>query len=246
MRWIYISPHLDDAALSAGGFIYEQSRAGVPVEIWTIVCGYPPTGELTPLAQVVQFQWGTGTAEETVRMRRAEDVKAASILGAKTIHFDVPDCIYRRGPDGEPLYLNIFVQPHEAEAALPEQIAQTILPFLLPDDQVICQFGIGGHVDHILVRQAAERLGRPLWYAADLPYLFKQPGELARHVDGMRESLYPITEAGLKAWTEASLAYESQLSSLFESPEKVSEKILSYYSERNGFPLWALNDPNVS
>ena len=238
MRWIYISPHLDDAVLSAGGFIYEQTQAGNPVEIWTIVCGFPPPGELTPLAQVLHFQWGTGTPEETVKLRRAEDMKAASIVGAKTVYFDVPDCIYRRGPDGEPLYSDIFVQPHEMEAHLPDQIAQSIAPLLKPDDQVICQFGIGGHVDHILVLQAAERLKRPLWYAADLPYLFNQPGELAPKTAGMKAVTHPITEAGLVAWVEAILAYGSQISSLFDSQERVNEEIRSYYSERNGFPLW--------
>jgi hypothetical protein len=109
---------------------------------------------------------------------------------------------------------------------------------LLPDDQVICQLGVGDHVDHVLVRQAVEQLGRPLWYAADLPYLFKQPGELAPFIAGMKESLYPVTEAGLRAWVEAVLAYDSQLSSLFESTEKFEENIRRYYVERGGFPLW--------
>jgi LmbE family N-acetylglucosaminyl deacetylase len=238
MRWIYISPHLDDAVLSAGGFIYEQTRAGIPVEIWTVVCGIPLSGELTPFAQLMHQQWGTGSAEETVNLRRAEDKKAADIVGAKTVYFDVPDCIYRRGPDGEPLYMGIFVEPHEAEADLPDQIAETIAPLLQPDDQVICQLGVGGHVDHILVRQAVERLKRPLWYAADVPYVFKHPDELAPLVAGMRETLYPISEAGLRAWIEAVLAHESQLSSLFDSPEHMQESVRSYLSERGGLSLW--------
>jgi LmbE family N-acetylglucosaminyl deacetylase len=238
MRWIYISPHLDDAVLSAGGFIYEQTRVGIPVEIWTIVCGFPPPGELTPFAQVMHYQWGTGTAEETVNLRRAEDIEAAGIVGAKTVHFDVPDCIYRRGPDGEPLYLDIFVQPHEAEAHLPDQIAQMIAPRLQADDRIICQLGIGGHVDHILVRQAVERLNRPLWYAADVPYVFKQPEELAPQVAGMNESLHAITEAGLRAWIEAALIYKSQLSSLFDSPDQMKENFRSYWLKRGGLPLW--------
>ena len=238
MRWIYISPHLDDAVLSAGGFIYEQTQAGNPVEIWTIVCGFPPPGELTPFAQVMHYQWGTGTAEETVKLRRAEDVEAAGIVGAKTVHFDVPDCIYRRGPDGEPLYLDIFVQPHAAESHLPDQIAQTIAASLQPDDQIICQLGIGGHVDHILVRQAVERLNRPLWYTADIPYLLWKPEVLVPQVTGMKESLHPITEAGLRAWIEATLTYKSQLSSLFDSTEQMQEDIRSYCSERGGFLLW--------
>jgi len=101
-------------------------------------------------------------------------------------------------------------------------------------------------VDHILVRQAVERLNRPLWYAADLPYLFNQPGELAPKTAGIKEVIHPITEAGLKAWIEALLAYQSQISSLFDSPEKVKEEIRSFYSERDGFPLWRVNGQNVS
>jgi LmbE family N-acetylglucosaminyl deacetylase len=244
MRWIYISPHLDDAVLSAGGFIYEQTQAGIPVEIWTIVCGYPPPGELTPFAQLLHQQWGTGTAKETVNLRRAEDIKAAGIVGAKTVHFEgIPDCVYRRGPDGEPLYLDIFVPPHKSEAQLPDEIAQSITPRLQPDDQIICQLGIGRHADHILVRQAAERLKRPLWYVADVPYVFRYSEELEPKVDRMKESLYPITEAGLEAWIEAALAYKSQLSSLFESPDKMKEEYRSYWSERGGISLWQINSP---
>jgi LmbE family N-acetylglucosaminyl deacetylase len=246
MRWIYISPHLDDAVLSAGGFIYEQTQAGIPVEIWTIVCGYPPPGELTPFAQLLHQQWGTGTAQETVDLRRGEDVKAAGIVGATTLHFDVPDCIYRRGPDGEPLYLDIFVPPHEAEAQLPDEIAQNIAPRLQPNDQIICQLGVGKHVDHVLVRQAAERLNRPLWYAADVPYLFWHPDELEPQVVGMKESIQSITEASLNAWIEAVLAYESQLSTLFESQDKMKEEFRSYWSKRSGISLWKINSPLVS
>ncbi|NTU55874.1 MAG: PIG-L family deacetylase, partial [Anaerolineales bacterium] len=48
MRWIYLSPHLDDAVLSAGGLIYEQTRSGTPVEIWTFMCGVPSGTEFSP------------------------------------------------------------------------------------------------------------------------------------------------------------------------------------------------------
>ena len=240
MRWIYISPHLDDAALSAGGFIYEQTRAGIPVEMWTVVCGFPPPGELTPFAALLHQLWGFDNAEETVELRRKEDIKAAGIMGARYVHFDVPDCIYRRGPDGEPLYQGVFVEPDESEAGLVNQITETLASRLKADDQVICQLGVGGHVDHILVRRAVERLGRRLWYTADIPYLFKEPNSLAPLTVGMKESLQPITEAGLRYWGEAILAYKSQLSTLFDSPDAIEKEIRSYYAERNGFPFWQL------
>ena len=240
MRWIYISPHLDDAVLSAGGFLYDQTQLGNTVEIWTIVCGFPPPGELTPYAQSLHEEWGTESAEETVRIRRAEDIEAARVLGATCKHFDVPDCIYRRGPDGESLYTDIYVDLHEIEANLPDQIAEMIAPMLEPDDQIICQLGVGGHIDHVMVRKAVEIMGHPLWYTADIPYLFWVPEQLAPLIAGMKETGNLITEAGLNAWIEAILAYKSQISILFETSDKMKEAIRSYYAERAGFPYWLL------
>ena len=93
MRWIYLSPHLDDAVLSAGGLIHGQTQAGLPVEIWTFMCGYPPEGEYSQIAQNLHKMWGFNSAEEVVRGRRVEDINAASIVGATALHFDFLDCI---------------------------------------------------------------------------------------------------------------------------------------------------------
>src|SRR5690606_40272002 len=101
MRYIYLSPHLDDAALSAGGWIYEQTQKSMPVEIWTIMCGYPPHENLSPFAQVLHMQWGMNSAEAVVRGRRQEDYTSANVLGATVRHFDFLDCIYRQGKNGE-------------------------------------------------------------------------------------------------------------------------------------------------
>ena len=238
MRWIYLSPHLDDAALSAGGWIYDQTRAGTPVEIWTFMCGVPPTTELSPFAQVLHYRWGMSTAEEVVRGRKQEDANAAAILGATTHYFDFLDCIYRRGRNGEWLYFDIFVDPLPEEADLPAQMAEAISARLQPDDKLVCQFGIGRHVDHIATRRAAELLGRPLHYVADIPYLFKTPEQLLPHTAGMKEEASRVSEAGLTAWQEAVAAYESQISSLFESVDEMREHIRSYSEKNGGIRFW--------
>lgn len=239
MRWIYLSPHLDDAALSAGGWIYDQTQAGSPVEIWTIMCGVPPTTELSPFAQVLHYQWGMTTAEEVVRGRRQEDANAAKILGATIHHFDFLDCIYRQGKDGKWLYGDIFVEPHPDEADLPVRIAETISARLKPDDELICQFGIGKHVDHILARRAAELIGRPLRYAADIPYLFNSPEHLPPNTVGMKETVERVSEAGVRSWQEAVEAYESQIAALFETSEEMREKIRRYWAESGGIRFWS-------
>lgn len=240
MRWIYISPHLDDAVLSAGGLIHDQARDGERVEIWTLVCGFPPEADLTPFAQYLHFQWGFTTAEETVRTRRAEDERAASIVGAKTAHFDgFPDCIYRRDGNGEPLYpMDVFVPPHPAEADLPAQMSAALTKRLLPDDVLVCPLGIGGHADHFLVRKAVEGLNRPLLYYADIPYLLNHPEALNPLTNGGQAEVQKVSSGGMDAWVTGIAAYASQMSTLFESPEKMREAIHSY--GRGGIRLWRL------
>ncbi len=240
MRWIYISPHLDDAVLSAGGLIYDQTRAGMDVEIWTLMCGFPPTEELSPYAQLLHFEWGMPSAAEVVKVRRAEDAKATSIVGAKIVYFDYLDCIYRRGKNGDWLYSYIFVPPHENEADLPAQMADSISARLNPTDQLVCQLGLGSHLDHVLARRAVELLQRPTLYDVDIPYLFNAPQELALKTVGMKENVHRITEAGLRSWQDAIAAYESQISSLFDSPEAMRAQIRQYWSENSGIRFWSI------
>ncbi len=239
MRWIYISPHLDDAVLSAGGLIYEQTHAGMEVEIWTFMCGFPPNEELSPFAQTLHKQWGISAAAEVITARRAEDVNAASIVGAKAVHFDFLDCIYRRGKNGEWLYADVFVPAHEDELDLPARIAESISARLKPDDKLIGQLALGSHLDHVHVRNAVELLQKPILYDVDIPYLFNYPQELAPKTDGMKETVQTVSEAGLKSWQDAIAAYSSQMGMLFESPDVMRAKIRQYWSENNGIRLWS-------
>jgi LmbE family N-acetylglucosaminyl deacetylase len=238
MRWIYLSPHLDDAVFSAGGLIYEQTRAGMDVEIWTMMSGFPATNELSPYAEVMHYEWGVPAAADVINARRAEDIKAADIVGAKTVHFDFLDCIYRRGKNGDWLYYNVFDPPHEDDGDLPIRIAESISARLLPTDQLVCQFGLGSHVDHVLVCRAVELIQRSILYDADIPYLFRHPDELVSHTVGMKAKTHRITDSGVGAWLKASSAYESQLSSLFDSSEAMQTQFQQYWSEYIGIRLW--------
>jgi len=238
MRIIYFSPHLDDAILSAGGLIHDQTQSGHSVEIWTFMCGYPEGTELTDFAKRLHKLWGTTSAEETIRLRRAEDQKAAAMVGAKAVHFDFLDCIYRRGKDGEFLYHDAMIRPNPAEADLPAQVAQTMVGWLKPDDFVIAQLALGGHVDHLIVRSAVEMIHRSIAWIADIPYLLNYPDDLAPKTAGMKDSVQPVSEAGLKVWQAAIEMYASQFSTLFDSPEIMRQKMGGYWSEQKGIRFW--------
>lgn len=239
MRWIYISPHFDDAVLSCGGLIFEQTRQGIPVEIWTICAGDPPPGPLSPLAQAIHQVWGTGSAEETVALRREEDRAAASIVGAEIRHFSIADCIYRRSPEGNLLYTeDVFVARHPLEAGLDRKIAATLDEQLRPDDTLVCPLTIGGHLDHVLTRAAVEWLGRQLWYYADIPYLLDHPEALEPATKDQQADLFPVSEAGLSAWLDGIAAYKSQMEILFETEEKMREAVRIFWADRCGVRLW--------
>jgi LmbE family N-acetylglucosaminyl deacetylase len=244
MGWIYISPHLDDAILSAGGLIYEQARAGWDVEIWTLFCGFPHDEDLSPIAQKLHSHWGFHSAEETVRIRREEDYRATEIVGAHAVHFDFPDSIYRRGQDGKWLYSNTFAPPHADDAELSARIISAMFERLDHDDKIVCPLAIGGHVDHVITRHsveaivlnAIEELGVSLWFYADIPYLLNNPSALDPIEKTMQAESWMVASKGLIAWQNGIAEYASQIPLEFESHRKMRKAISKY--GRKGIRLW--------
>ena len=239
MRWIYISPHFDDAALSGGGLIWNQAQQGIAVEIWTVCAGDAPAGPLTPLAEACHREWGIASVVEMLALRRKEDREAARRLGAHRVNFDFPDCIYRRAPTGEPLYDKLVFGPaNPLEEGLAQEMAVLLASRLLPDDTLVCPLGLGQHVDHILVRRAAEGLQRPLLYYADIPYLFRHADTLEPTTKGMKATLYSLPEEALVAWQEAVSKYKTQIGVLFETETKMREAFRMEWEIRQGIRLW--------
>lgn len=240
MRIIYLSPHLDDAVLSAGGLIQLQAATGIPVQIWTAMAGLPPDGDLPEFAQIMHGIWGFESAEQAIATRREEDARAAATLGATAVHLDFLDCIYRRGRSGEALYSDVTLPIQPDDADLPGQVSQAIVSLLEPDDRLICQLAIGRHVDHVIVRQAADLLHRTLAYDADMPYVLNHPEELEPASSGFVESLEPVSETAMQCWIHAIECYASQVDSVFGSHDAMRERMAAYWNEYRGVRLWKL------
>ena len=239
MRCIYVSPHFDDAVLSCGGLIWEQVQKGMPVEIWTVCAGDAPPGPLSALAKASHQQWNIEAAEDLVPVRRIENQEAATLVGAETVNFSIPDCIYRRSSAADLLYpTDVFVPIHTDEKNLDAEIAGSLTSELQPDDVIISPLAIGGHVDHVLTRLAAEHLNRPIRYYADIPYLIKNPEMLVPATKGLIGTLYPISENGLGIWQESIAAYATQILMLFDTREKMQNAIRIYWENQRGVQLW--------
>jgi LmbE family N-acetylglucosaminyl deacetylase len=241
MRWVYISPHFDDAVLSCGGLIWEQTHSGIPVEVWTVMAGDPPTGPVSDLIARVHFEWNTGTPQETVALRRIEDRNAARHVGANVRHLKVVDALYRRTNTGNLLYTQDVlgaIPVHPRDAGLVEEVTHQIAENLSQHDTIVCPLGLGNHVDHIITRQAVEALHRPTWYYADVPYVLRNADSLAPATMALKGKTFFISSQGLAAWQKGIAAYASQMSTLFDGVQDMRAKIKNYQLSRNGLTIW--------
>jgi LmbE family N-acetylglucosaminyl deacetylase len=241
MEWIYLSPHLDDIALSCGGLVWEQANSGDHPSIWTLCAGDPPEGELSPFAESLHRRWNTG--REAVAIRRFEDEQACARLSAAYHHFSIPDCIYRKSfLDGCHLYTSeeaIFGMLDPVEQPLLEKISNEIGQLAPVDAALVCPLTIGGHVDHRLVRAAAELLGRPLWYYADYPYVEQFVEQIpALMPDGCKKVLWTVSGVGMRAWFDAAAAHRSQIGTFWQDITTMKTALQHYSQENGGIPLW--------
>lgn len=235
MNWVYLSPHFDDAVYSCGGLIWEQTRAGDTVEIRTICAGEPQPGPLPPFAAELHERWGSPQA---VSVRRQEDQDACQIVGARRRLFAIPDCIYRTLPDGEPVVHideDLFTVPLEREMDLVRSLAAQLRSGLPARARVVVPLALGGHVDHRLVRAAAEMLGLPLRYYADFPYVAREQPDIPSQLPpGVDLRLYPVSEQGLAAWQRAVAAHRSQISTFWASEADLYADMEAYWRSIDG------------
>ena len=231
MQHVILSPHLDDAVLSCGGLIYQLAQTGQPVRVITIFAGDPPPGALSPFAQGLHARWGAAPAR-----RRDEDRAALQWLGAEAIAWPYPDAIYRRDSNG-PLYdseESIFGEVAEADAGLVASVAQRLAEIDL-SARLVAPLAAGHHVDHQLVRAAAESLGRALIYYEDYPYA-ETPDKLEAVVraGAWLAERVRLNDESIRMKAKAINAYRSQISTFFEDAAEVEQRVRAYASRAGG------------
>jgi LmbE family N-acetylglucosaminyl deacetylase len=148
MRITAVSPHLDDAALSA-------SSALVGATIVTVFTALPPP-------HLAASWWdrltGATSSLDRQRERLAEDAAVMRLLSARGIHLDEPEDQYR---DGDPDLAGAVDQ---------------LTGLLAAADEVWLPSAIGGHRDHAFARDAGLRAAAAAGHShvvlyADFPYV---------------------------------------------------------------------------
>jgi LmbE family N-acetylglucosaminyl deacetylase len=175
---ILLSPHLDDAVISAWSLL---TGAG-SLQVVNVCTGVP--------AADVTGHWDrlTGAQDSRVRMRErlAEDAEALRLAGRTPLNLGFLDDQYRAGP------LEI------------DDLREALLAVTGPASAIHAPAALGGHRDHVAVRELALRLGVE-WGAsvtlyADLPYAvrFGWPA----WVTGERERRHLVPDARWERYLE--------------------------------------------
>ncbi len=217
---IYLSPHLDDAALSCGGAILRQRAAGAAVLVVTICTGAPPPqGPFSELAHTFHASWGLSPGE-AVAARLREDEAAMAALDVDALWVGELDAIYRH-PAAYSSRESLFGAPAPDDPLLASvRRLAAELRRRMPAATIYGPLGVGHHVDHqITYRAAIEAAGGPLVFYEDFPYVARA-GELERRLADLAGGLSPrVTrvDGELEGKLAAIGSYASQMAELARS-----------------------------
>lgn len=236
---LYLSPHLDDVVLSCGGQIAQLVRSRSHVHVVTVFAGDAvPGAAVSPHVQELHERWKLDRHNPSPG-RRAEDMAALKAISAsiRVTHLPFPDCVYRLGKMGWPLYFtrdSIFGAVAEVEAPLVEEIFQTLkrMRASVPRDaSVYLPLTAGHHVDHQIVRAAGERWAgqRQVIYYEEFPYAEK-PEQVTRALDGdpLQAHRIELDEGALISKVTAIACYRSQISTFFKDEAEMAARVRAY------------------
>jgi LmbE family N-acetylglucosaminyl deacetylase len=182
MPVVVLSPHLTDAALSCGALMtYAVSRTPVTVVTFFTEGGQAP---YTMAARRYLRQAGGGDADAVFGRHRDQDRAALEPLGITCVHAGLTDALFRRraaGGRSRPAPGLAHTYPSRRARVTSGRIAVADAGTLREAREIIQQvagsglslvlapLGAGGHVDHILVRTAAQGSGAPVAYYREVP-----------------------------------------------------------------------------
>lgn len=239
MKYLFLSPHYDDAIYSCGGTIYELSQQGHEVEILTLMAGEStfPLPD-TPVLKDNHQRWQAG--ENPVNARREEDQIASEIVGAKTRYFDLPDCIYRVANDIA-LYAteeSLWKHIHPDDPA-PRKLGDLILDDV---DKIFAPLGVGEHVDHLIIRNYAWELAQSsafhVQFYVEYPYLRNHEAvEQAYHAFSakLKTIKRPISGIAIQHKIKAMMAYKSQIKSFWNDINEIDAEVRRTFSDNGQF-----------
>lgn len=224
MKLLAISPHLDDAAFSAGGLLAARAAAGWAVTVATCFTGNVahPTG----FALACQRDKGLPADVDYMALRRAEDLAACAELGAEAIHLPFLEAPHRGYASAPALFA-----ARRPDDEMVERLAPALAALLdaVKPDLILGPLCLGDHVDHHVVREALARAigDRPLLLWEDWPY-----ADRLGAMDATPALIEPLTPATRARRVAACAAYTTQLGFQFGGVAAMRRRVEAMPAER--------------
>jgi LmbE family N-acetylglucosaminyl deacetylase len=241
---LFVSPHLDDIALSCGGLARRLAVKGQRVMVATLCTADRPAGQpLSATAQHVHGEWQLGD-DLPYAIRRAEDEAGCAVLGAEPLHLGLLDAIYRHDDAGAPLYhpdtfMGGQVAEHDWQHFFPA-LKTALQPLIRSAQRVYAPLSIGGHVDHVLARQAIEETAgdTQVAYYEDYPYAGKTDWQNSGVTMGLAPATLSLSEDEIATRILAISQYPSQMFALFGQEATMPGKVRQYVGQAGGERYW--------
>ncbi len=239
----FISPHLDDAVLSAGGIMASLS-ASVPV---TLVTVFTKAGRENTLSAKRFLQFCKELSGPSLYKKRIREDRAASqLLRVKIKHLGFVEALWRKKkkitrlerlfawlPEIKHTYAAYFFITRGRIAKDDEIVRNAVakkLRKILPKKKpfvIFSPIGTGNHVDHVLTRLASEDVASHPIYWVDLPYAIRL-GKVTPSPTN-HKSFRWIRQLSKKK--HAIAAYDTQINGLFAGKNIPDMKEMFYCKE---------------
>lgn len=238
----FISPHLDDAVLSAGGLL-SHLAGKTPVTLINIFTN-PGDKPYTMAAKGYLRDCGFTDAGSLYAKRYEEDAAVCALLGIQSINLGFIDGSFRRRTKTSRIVKYIAKKIPEVEHSYPLgrkilriakddrtmaiQIAKKLKELVAGENQfvVFCPLGTVKHMDHVLTRDLCIATFKNIIFWNDYPYI------LTSHKTRRQLKKRPLTQFvwndNLAMKKKLIATYTSQLPSLFHGKEISADREVYY------------------
>jgi LmbE family N-acetylglucosaminyl deacetylase len=241
MTLLALSPHLDDAAFSAGGTLARLAEAGHEVVVATVFT--QSVARPTGFALRCQTDKGVPPGADYMAIRREEDAAACAVLGAEAVWLDLPEAPHRGYDTPAALFAGVHTGDERTWRDVLDRL-RALAAARAPDLLLSCR-GLGTHVDHLHTVRAvaafAEETGVPAAWWRDAPYALRQPDAApAPHLPGdLDEAAVVLDGDALDAKLDACAAYATQIGYQFGRdadgpPEAALRQRLAAFADDEG------------
>lgn len=231
-KYIFISPHLDDAILSCGNLIYELNKRGKKIIIATV---FTEASKIeSPQAKEFLNQCRYKNAQKLFKARKIEDLNVCRALGISSIHMGFIDAAWRES-NNKLIYTTNDKQYNgiisTKDKGVINKIRLKINKLVNKNYNILLlsPLGIGNHVDHLIVNKIVNKTKIDKLFWEDFPYntnrnnimMFRKRNKIYKPIN-----FHYYLNKNTKL--EAILKYKTQINVLFPG-DNIKLKRESYY-----------------